>query len=151
MTESVDYDYDLPEEDITSPAVHPPMLSLQLESHHGYPQVINIDASGASDASDDSCGSVTVQDVLRTIHEDLRIQLSIREVNRLDAETRATLRTAFRKRCQTEEEFSRGPCRIDRLGGRDRLQILPRLSLDGRVSFPTSALPAPPLRSAQAS
>ena len=112
------------------------MPSLQLESHHGHPQVISIEASV------DSRGvGVTVKDVLRTIHEELRVQISIREVDELDHEERAELRAAFKRRCKTEEEFSRGPCRIDRWGGRDRLQILPRLSPDGTVLLPTSVLP----------
>ena len=40
-----------------------------------------------------------------------------------------------------EEELSNVPRRIDYLNGRDRLQILPKLSLDGSISLPTSTLP----------
>ena len=41
----------------------------------------------------------------------------------------------------SEEELSNVPRRIDYLNGRDRLQILPKLSLDGSISLPTSTLP----------
>jgi hypothetical protein len=44
----------------------------------------------------------------------------------LRAEERAEVRAAFRERCKTEEELSKGPHRIDYLGVRDRLQILPK-------------------------
>jgi hypothetical protein len=136
MTESADHDYDLPKEEITSPAVFPPMVSLKLESRQGYPQVINIEASG------DSRGAgVTVQDVLRTIHEDLRMAFPRRELSKLDPEERAGINAAFRERCKSEEELSKGPRRMDRLGGRDRLQILPRLLPDGSVLLPTPTLP----------
>jgi hypothetical protein len=68
MTNSVEHDYDLPKEELTSSAVYPPVLLLKLESYQGYPQVISIEAS------DNSQGvGVTVQEVLRTIHEDLRV------------------------------------------------------------------------------
>ena len=135
MTEFVDHDYDLPKEEITSPAVHPPMLSLKLESHQGYPQAISIEVSG-----DSRDAGVTVQDVLRTIHEDLKLPFARRELGKLGAEERSRINTAFRERCKTEEELSKGPRRIDRLGGRDRLQILPKLSPDGGVLLPTSTL-----------
>jgi hypothetical protein len=141
MTESVDQEYGLPNEEITSTAVYPPILSLKLESHQGYPQIISIEASGDSQI-------VTVQDVLRTIHEDLRIPFSRRELSKLGVEERTGINAAFRERCKSEEELSKGPRRIDRLGGRDRLQILPRLSPDGNVMFPTTTLPMPALRSA---
>lgn len=140
MTEAVDQEYDLPKEELISTAVNPPILSLKLESHQGYPQIISIEASGDSQF-------VTVQDVLRTIHEDLRIPFSRRELSKLGVEERAGINAAFRERCKSEEELSKGPRRIDRLGGRDRLQILPRLSPDGSVSFPTTTLPMPALRS----
>jgi hypothetical protein len=136
MAESSDHDYDLPKEEMTSPAVYPPMLLLKLESHQGYPQVISIEASG------DSRGAgVTVQDVLRTIHEDLRMAFPRRELSKLDPEERAGINAAFRERCKSEEELSKGPRRMDRLGGRDRLQILPRLLPDGSVLLPTPTLP----------
>jgi hypothetical protein len=145
MSESADHDYDLPKEEMTSPAVYPPMLSLKLESHQGYPQVISIEASG------DSRGAgVTVQDVLRMVHEDLRIAFPRRELSKLDPEERAGINAAFRERCKSEEELSKGPRRMDRLGGRDRLQILPRLSPDGSVLLPASTLPTS-VRSAESS
>jgi hypothetical protein len=143
MTESIDHDYDLPKEEITSAAVNPPMLSLKLESHQGYPQIISIEASDDSRST-----GVTVQDVLRTIHEDLRMPFPRRELSKLGADERAGINAAFRERCKSEEELSKGPRRFDRLGGRDRLQILPRLSPDGSVLLPESA-PTPALRSAE--
>ena len=142
MTESLDHNYDLPKEEITSPAVYPPMVSLKLENHQGYPQVISIEASG-----DSQDAGVTVYDVLRTIREDLRIPFSKHELNKFGVEERAGINAAFRERCNSE--IGKGPRRIDRLGGRDRLQILPRLSPDGSVLLPpTSILPMPALRSA---
>lgn len=60
-----------------------------------------------------------------------------REWTKLSAEDRAQVDTAFRDRCRTEEELGQGPCRIDYLRGRDRLQILPKLSPTGEM------LPAP--------
>jgi hypothetical protein len=138
MSESVDHDYGLPKEDITSSAVYPPVLSLKLESHQGYPQVISIGASG-----DSRSAGVTVQDVLRTIHESLRTPFPTRELGKLGVEEGAAIRAAFKKRCKNEEDRSKGPCRIDRLGGRDRLQILPQLPPDGAV------LPMPILQPAE--
>ena len=136
---SDDNDYGLPREELSSSAIYPSMPSLQLESHHGHPQVISIKAS-----VDSRGAGVTVQDILRTIHEELRIQITKQELNRLNVEERAELLAACKRRCKTEEELSRGPCRIDRWGGRDRLQILPRLSPDGTVLLPTSTLPFAP-------
>ena len=134
MTESLDHDYDLPKEELTSSAVYPPMLSLKLENCQGYPRTVNVDAF-----SDVRGADITVQDVLRAIHEDLRIPFSKRELNKLGVEERTAIRAAFEERCKSEEDFSKGPRRIDHLGGRDRLQILPRLP-------PESALiPSPPL------
>jgi hypothetical protein len=138
MTESVDHDYDLPKEEITSPAVYPPILSVKLESHQGYPQIITIEASGDSQST-----GVTVQDVLRTIHEDLRMSFPRRTLSKLGAEERAEINASFRERCKGEEELNKGPRRFDQLGGRDRLQILPRLSPDGNVLLPTSTPPTP--------
>jgi hypothetical protein len=128
----VEHDYDLPREEITSSASHPPMHSLKLESHQGYPQLITVQAS-----SDSPGIGVTVQDVLRTIHEDVRTLSRRREWTKLSAEERAQVDTAFRERCRTEEELGQGPCRIDYLRGRDRLQVLPKLSPSGEM------LPAP--------
>ncbi|KAF8474365.1 hypothetical protein DFH94DRAFT_761748 [Russula ochroleuca] len=133
MTQSLDHDYGLPKEELTSPAVHPPILSLKLESHQGYPQAISIETSG------DSGGvGVTVQDVLRTILKDLRIPIPTQELSKLGDRELAEIDAAFGERCKSEEELSEGPRRIDYLCGRDRLRILPKLSPDGSVLLPTS-------------
>ena len=143
MNESLDHDYDLPEQEITSSAVYPPILSLKLESHQGYPQVITIEASG-----DTQGAGVTVQDVLRTINEDLRMPFPRRELSKLGVEEWAGINAAFRESCKSEEELSKGMRRMDRLGGRDRLQILPKHLPDGSVSLPTSTLPTSVIRPA---
>jgi hypothetical protein len=134
ITESPDYDYDLPNEEMTSPAVYPHTQTLRLEYFQGYPQVISLDAS-----SDSQGAKVTVQDVLRTIHEDLRIPTSKRELGTFARGDQTAIRDTFRKRCKSEEERSKGLFRIDYLRGRDRLQILPRHPLDG-TSLPTPAI-----------
>lgn len=121
-------DYGYPPEEITSPAVHPPVLSLKLENHQGYPQDIHIHASGDSQSD-----GVTVRDVLKTINEDARKISRRREWTKLNAEERIEVDNAFRERCTTEEELGHGPCRIDYLRRRNRLQILPKLSPDGEV------------------
>jgi hypothetical protein len=131
-TQPVEHDFDLPTEEINSSASHPPMHSLKLENHQGYPQLITVQASSNSPSL-----GVTVQDVLRTIQEDVRMLSRRREWTKLSAEDRAQVDTAFRDRCRTEEELGQGPCRIDYLRGRDRLQILPKLSPTGEM------LPAP--------
>jgi hypothetical protein len=130
-SQSIDHDYNLPNEELTSPAVHPPMPSLKLDNHQGYPHSIDVQASS------DSPGGVTVQDVLKTIHEDLQKPSRRREWIKLNAEGQAAVDVAFRRRGNTEEELGKGVCRIDYLRGRDRLQILPKLSPDGEM------LPAP--------
>ena len=141
MNDSSDHDYGLPKEDMNAPAVYPPMLSLKLESHQGYPQIITVEAS-----SDTRGVGITVQEVLRTLHEDLRMAFPRRELSKLGAEERAGINAAFRERCKSEEELSKGPRRIDHLGGRDRLQILPKIGPDGSVMIPSSTLPAPTIR-----
>jgi hypothetical protein len=130
-SQSTDHDYNLPNEELSSPAVHPPMSSLKLDNHQGYPQSIDVQASS------DSPGGVTVQDVLRTIHDDLRKPSRRREWSKLNAEGQADVDAAFRRRGTTEEELGQGLCRIDYLRGRNRLQILPKLSPDSEM------LPAP--------
>ena len=129
-SQSIDRDYNLPDEELTSPAVDPPMPSLKLENHQGYPQSIDVQASN------DSPGAVTVQDVLKTIHEDLRKPSRRREWNKLSNEERAVVDAAFRRRGSTEEELGQGLCRIDYLRGRNRLQVLPKLSPDGEMLPP---------------
>ncbi len=147
MNDSSDHDYGLPKEEINSPAVYPPMLLLILESHQGYPQIITVEAS-----SDTRGVGVTVQEVLRTLHEDLRVPFPRRELSKLGAEERAGINAAFRERCRSEEELSKGPRRVDHLGGRDRLQILPKFGPDGSELIPTlPTLPAPALRSGEPS
>ncbi len=130
MAESSDYDYGLPYEEISAPAVYPHAQSLRLEYFQGYPQVISIDAS-----SDSQGAEITVQDVLRVIHEDMRKASSKRELGTFARIEQTAIRDTFRKRCKSEEERSKGLYRIDYLRGRDRLQILPRLPLDG-ASYP---------------
>ncbi|KAI9510668.1 hypothetical protein F5148DRAFT_1333231 [Russula earlei] len=131
-----DHDYDLPKEETTSPAVAPPMLSLLLENHQGYPQAIRIQPS------DDSPGiGVTVQDVLRTLHEDLKKSLPRRQLGRLSDEERVIVNDSFKERCTTEEDLSKGPCRFDHLGVRNRLQILPKYPIDDESLLPTMLFP----------
>jgi hypothetical protein len=143
MNDSSDHDYGIPKEDINSPAVYPPMLSLKLENHQGYPQVITVEAS-----SDTQSVGVTVQEVLRTLREDLIMPFPRRELSKLGVEERAGINAAFTERCKSEEELSKGPRRIDHLSGRDRLQILPKLGPDGSELIPTSTVPTPALRTA---
>jgi len=123
--ESVDPDYDLPEEELTSPAVHPPTSSLELENRQGYPESISIQTS--VDAPEIG---VTVQDVLTTIHEDLRRPTPRRAWDQLKDDERAQINASFKERCRTEEELGEGLNRFDYLRGRDRLQIFPALSPD---------------------
>ena len=131
----VEHDYDLPREDITSPASHPPMCLLRLENHQGYPQIITVQA-----CSDASSIGVTVQDVLMAVHEDVRTLSRRHEWAKLSAEERAQIDVAFRERCKTEEELSQGPCRVDYMRGRDKLQILPKFSSSGEM-FPAPLVP----------
>jgi hypothetical protein len=144
MNDSSDHDYDLPNEEMNSPAVYPPVPSLKLESHQGYPQIITVEAS-----SDTRGVGITVQEVLRTLHEDLRMPFPRRELSKSGAEERAEINAAFLERCKSDEELSNGPRRIDRLGGRDRLQILPKFGPDGSEMIPASSLPTSTLRSAR--
>ena len=94
-----------------------------MESGQGYSQVINIEVSG------DSRGAgVFVQDLLRTIHQGLGIPFPRHELSKSGVEERAGINAAFEERCESEVGLSNGPHRIDRLGGRNRLQILRSLS-----------------------
>ena len=144
MNDSSDHDYGFPNEDMNAPAVYPPVLSLKLESHQGYPQMIIAEASG-----DTQGVGVTVQEVLRTLHEDMGMKFARRELSKVGAEERARMNTAFRERCQTEDELSKGPRRIDRMCGRDRLQILPKFGPDGSGLVPTSPLSMSALRTTE--
>lgn len=139
--QGVDHDYGLPIEELTSPAVDPPLLLLKLENHQGYPQSVTVQVTT------DSPSGITVQDVLKTINEDLRKPSRRREWIKLNGEERAAVDGAFRERCRTEEELGQGPCRIDYLRGRDKLQILPRLSHDGEM-LPAPIIPDELLREA---
>jgi uncharacterized protein DUF6699 len=124
----IDHGYDLPNEDLTSSTVYPPMQSIKLEYFQEYPQVINIIASR----------DITVQDVLRNIHKNLRMPIRDRELIPLSLEERAEIEDGFEERCSTDEERRKGPCRIDFLRGRDRLRILPKFPSDG--ALPTTSL-----------
>jgi hypothetical protein len=116
----VNYDYHLPNEDITSPATHPPVVLLKLENYQGYPQHIIVwSASGSSGTG------VTVQDVLRAIHEDMKKPSHSRDWTGLNTKEQVAVDTTFRERCRAHKELGQGLCRIDYLCGRDRLQILP--------------------------
>jgi len=138
-SQSIDRDYNLPNEELTSPAVHPPMPSLKLDNYQGYPQSIDVQASS------DSPGVVTVQDVLKAIHEDLKKPSRRREWNKLDAGGQEAVDAAFRRRGTTEEELGQGLCRIDYLRGRNRLQVFPKLSPDGEM-LPAPTQPEDPSR-----
>jgi hypothetical protein len=102
----VDHDYNLRNEESSSPAVHPPMLLLKLESYQGYPQSITIQASRDSPNT-----SVTGRDVLMTILEDVKKPTRKNKWATSSAEERAAVDAAFRERRSTEED----------LCGRDRL------------------------------
>lgn len=128
----IDHDYDLIKEEITSPAVYPQIQSLKLEYFRWCPQVIRIKAF-----SDPRVG-ITVQDVLRGIHEDLRVPLRSHEFSLLGLDEQAAVKDAFEERCKNDEERRKGPCRIDLLRGRDRLQILPKkLAQQRHISTPS--------------
>jgi hypothetical protein len=135
ITESPDYDYDLPNEEKTSPAVYPHTQALRLEYFQGYPQVINIKPF------DDYPGAyVTVEDAVRAILEDLKLPLAKSEFHSFGNKERAAIRAAFNERCKTEEDLSKGPCRIDCLLRGNRLQILSIYPLDGAL-LPKPTLP----------
>jgi hypothetical protein len=114
----------LPIEELTSPAVHPPMKSLKLENEL-YPQPISIQTW-----DDSSATAVTVQDVLRAIDEDMR-QSAQKEWKCLRTVDRAEVITSFKQRCKSAEERGKGICRIDLLRGRNRLEIVSEYSPDG--------------------
>ncbi|KAH9074228.1 hypothetical protein EDB83DRAFT_2549694 [Lactarius deliciosus] len=119
-----DYDFGLPPEDLISPAVHPPVLTLILEHKQGYPQNIEVQALDKG-----SGVGVTVKDVLKTVGANLRLSSSHREWLGLNDDTRREVEAAFEDRARTEEERSCGLRRIDYLRGKNRLQIFPKLPL----------------------
>jgi len=113
-----DPDYGLLPEEITSFAVEPPMLSLILENHQGYPGLIYIRASSGI--------GVTVEDVLRKINEELRTPLPKSLLSQLIDVEHNPLSALLRER----EQQGDGLSRFDYLRGRDRLQVLPKHPLE---------------------
>lgn len=138
ITECPDYDYGLPNEEMTSSAVYPHTQALRLEYFRGYPQVINI-----KPFNDYPGAYVTVEDVLRAIHEDLKSPLANSEFHIFGYKERAAIRAAFNERCETEEDLSKGPSRIDCLWGRNRLLISPKFPGDGEWLPESTFLPRP--------
>ena len=69
MTNSVERDHDLPKETANLLRCVTTRTIAKLESYQVYPQVISIEAPDDSQG----VGVTTVQEVLRTIHEDLRV------------------------------------------------------------------------------
>ncbi|KAH9003448.1 hypothetical protein EDB86DRAFT_2892337 [Lactarius hatsudake] len=130
-----DYDFGLSAEDLLSPAVHPPVLTLVLEHKQGYPQNIEVQVSDKG-----SGVGVTVSDVLKTIGADLRLSSSHREWSGLTDDTRREVEATFEDRARTEDERSRGLRRIDYLCGRTRLQIFPKHPLEAHGT--TQPLPS---------
>ncbi|KAI0285673.1 hypothetical protein BC826DRAFT_1050993 [Russula brevipes] len=101
------------------------MKSLKLENKL-YPQPISIQTW-----DDSSATAVTVQDVLRTIDEDMRQSLPMNEWKRLSKDDRAEVLASFKQRCKSEEERGKGICKLDHLRGRNRLEIVSGHSPDG--------------------
>jgi len=124
ITGPVDHSYSIPPEDITSFAVDPPMLSLILENHQGYPELIYIRASSGI--------GVTVEDVLRTIHEELRTPLPGSLLNK-SIDVGRYPPNALLHAGREREQQGVGPCRFYYLHGRDRLQVLPKHPLEDTI------------------
>lgn len=103
------------------------MSSLRLENCQGHPAFIGIQAFG-----DVPNIGVTVQDVLRMIHEGLRRPSPGPTRDKLTSDEQAEINAPFQERCRTEE-LRKGLYRFDCLCGRDRLQILPVLPPDSGV------------------
>jgi hypothetical protein len=104
------------------------------------------------EASVDSRGiGVTVQDVLQTIHEDMRMPFPGRELSGLVVKERAGINATFRERCKSEEELRKGSRGIVHLGGRVKTQISMKLAPDGSELTRTSILPTHALHSAAGS
>jgi hypothetical protein len=87
------------------------MPSLKLESHQRYPQIITAEVP-----SDIRSVGVTVQEVLRRLHEDVKMPFPRRGLSKLGAEERTGINAAIGERCKSEEELSKGPRGIDYLG-----------------------------------
>jgi hypothetical protein len=132
-TQSEDHDFHLPLEEFLAPAVLPPVKGLILENHQGYPYNIEVHA-----ANEELDIGITVEDVLRGISTELRKSSSQREWAALSEQMRREVEEAFEDRARTAEERSFGPCRIDYLRGRNRLQIFPKHPLPGYEEDPQS-------------
>ena len=120
-TQAEDHDFDLPPEEFSASAVHPPVHVLILENNQGYPHNIHVLVSDK-----ESTLGITVEDVLKTISTELRKSSSQREWAALNDDTRREVEEAFEDRARTEEERSGGLRRIDYLRGRNRLQVFPK-------------------------
>ncbi|KAH9953158.1 caspase domain-containing protein [Russula dissimulans] len=115
------------------------MLSLILENHQGYPELIYIRASSGV--------GVTVEDVLRTIHEELRRPLPRSRLTKLFNVGRYLINTLFYAGRETNQQGV-GSCRFEHLGGRDRLQVLPKHPVEdtaprGPILFSAESLDEP--------
>jgi hypothetical protein len=97
---------------------------LVLDNDQGYPRNINVRAS-----EEGSDVGITVEDVIKTISTDLRASSSQREWSALDEDRRREVEDTFENRARTEEDRSGGLRKVDYLGGRNRLQIFPKLPL----------------------
>lgn len=100
------------------------MHVLVLDNDQGYPRNINVRAS-----EEGSDVGITVEDVIRAISTDLRASSSQREWSALNEDRRREVEETFEDRARTEEDRSGGLRKIDYVGGRNRLQIFPKLPL----------------------
>jgi hypothetical protein len=115
-----DHDFDLPPEEFTASAVHPPVHKLTLENDQGYPHNIDVHTNEETELG------ITVEEVLKKLNTELRKSSSQREWAALNEETRTEVEEAFEDRARTEEDRSGGLRKIDYLRGRNRLQIFPK-------------------------
>ncbi|KAH9057208.1 hypothetical protein EDB87DRAFT_1545252, partial [Lactarius vividus] len=97
-SQSLDYDFGLPTEDLLSSAVHPPVNILVLENEQGLPQNIEVQASDKRSGI-----GVTVEDVLNTVGLHLQKSSSQREWPALNAKTEVKVEAAFEDQVRTEE------------------------------------------------
>ena len=137
ITQPVEHDHELPPEELSSSAVHPPVHILVLDNDQGYPRNINVRAS-----EEGSDVGITVEDVVRAISTDLRASSSQREWAALNEDRRREVEETFENRARTEEDRSGGLRKIDYLSGRNRLQIFPKLPLPEDDEVVQSLLPA---------
>lgn len=131
-SQPLDHDFGLPNEEILSSAVHPPVQILVLENEQGLSQNIEVLAS------DKEIG-VTVKDVLKAIGADLRKSSSQPELAALDEDTLSEVEDTSMGGARTEETSSNGFQRIDYLRGKKRLRVLPkhpRSEKDDKISRP---------------